>query len=481
MATSSRKSSADRRRGGAKQRSDRRGQPRPAPAARREDGPKLSLQLERIAWGGDAIARMEDGRIIFVDGGFPGQRVLAQLTEEGKRFCRARVLEIEESPLPEASACPTAATCGGCRFQGAPYADEQAWKIAALQEMLARLSRETDWSQVDLSVVPAPVVAGYRERVRLQVREGGKTGYLAKNSRDFVEAVRCDVLHPAIERARPWAGALSAELLRVHTIRLEWDDVRGQVVLEVPCDRDSWAPVRTELLQRLEASPPPTLDWEGRAVTLSVVIRHQGRWEALHGDGMVQRWFGGARVTQRSGNFAQANRALNERLRERVADWTRGGWDARIGAQRVADFFAGAGNLSFALAARQARVVAIDHASEAIDAGEAAYLEPQVRSVATWITADLHQGPFDALREHFDRSDALVLDPPRGGITAALLEEVARSSARKIVYVSCDPAALARDISRLYAFGWRTARVEAWDMFPRTAHLEVVAELRRNW
>ena len=121
------------------------------------------------------------------------------------------------------------------------------------------------------------------------------------------------------------------------------------------------------------------------------------------------------------------------------------------------------------------------HASEAIDAGEAAHLEPAVRGVASWVASDLARGPFDALREHLEYSDALVLDPPRGGVCAELLADIAQTSARKIVYVSCDPPALARDISRLYSAGWRVKHVEAWDMFPRTAHLEVIVELYRSW
>lgn len=455
------------------------GSKRPAPQARIENGPILPLTLERLAWGGDAIARHEDGRIVFVEGGFPGDQVRAQLVEDGKRFCRATLVETTASDISLQRACPTADSCGGCRFQGVPYAQELQWKIDALKDMLQRLSRETQWPEI--SVVPAPLVEAYRERVRLRVDDAGQTGYLARNSRDFVPALRCDVIHPALEAARPWAGNIAAGLPRVHSLRMEWDRVRAQVVVEIPCDSDSWDDVRRALVQRLAQQEIPALTYDDAPVQLSVTIRHQYRWEALLGDGHIQRWFGGARVDQRSGNFSQANAKLNETLRERVADWVAEGWNRSNGTQRVIDLYAGAGNLSFALAARQARVVAIDHASEAIEAGENALLEPRIRRVANWVTADLSRGPYDALNEHLERVDAIVLDPPRGGVAAEFIEVLGRSDARKIVYVSCDPSALARDISRLHGFGWRVTRVEAWDMFPRTAHVEVLAELSRNW
>lgn len=444
------------------------------------DGPVVELQLEKLAWGGDAIARLEDGRIVFVDGGFPTETVQAKITQDGKSFCRASLVEVVATEVPKGPVCPTADRCGGCRFQGVDYEEELRWKAASLRDMLYRLCREPRWPD-EIEVVPSAQPQHYRERVRLRVDDEGQTGYHGRNSHEFVPAVRCDVLHPALELARAYAGRLTGGLLRVHTIRLEWDATRHRVVVEVPCDNDSWDPVREALLERLQGEAPPALEWNEKPIEWSVTLRHQGRWEAMYGEGTVQRWFGGALVEQRSGNFSQANAKLNERMRERVADLVKDGWDARAGAQRVADFFSGAGNLSYAIAARHARVVAIDHASEAIDAGEAAHLEPAVRGVASWVASDLARGPFDALREHLEYSDALVLDPPRGGVCAELLADIAQTSARKIVYVSCDPPALARDISRLYSAGWRVKHVEAWDMFPRTAHLEVIVELYRSW
>lgn len=438
--------------------------------------PVVELTLERLAWGGDAIARLEDGRIVFADAGFPGDRVRAQVTEDGKRFVRAHVEEILQSDAPTGPRCPTADRCGGCRFQGLDYKQELALKRDALEDMLKRIGREVEWPEV--VVVASPLSEGYRERVRLRVNADGETGYLARGSHDFVPAVRCTVLHPALEAARPYAGHLAAGLLRVHSFRLEWDAVRRIVVMEVPCDSESWAVVRASLRERLAAMPPPVLTGVAdKDVTISVTIRHQGRWEALAGDGEVHRRFGDALVEQRSGNFAQANGAMNAGMRERVAECVSEGWKGR--AQRVADFFGGAGNLSFAIAATGARVVSVDHASEAVDAGKDAKRGVGVRGVASWIAADLGRGPFDALAPLFDTCDALVLDPPRGGLDESFLGEVGRSNARKIVYVSCDPPALARDISRLLVNGWRVETLEAWDMFPRTPHVEVIASLCR--
>lgn len=467
----------NRRTGGGPNRSSApRGQRPPAPREPSAPLPVVELTLDRLAWGGDAIARLEDGRIVFVDAGVPGDRVRAQLTEDGKRFVRAHVEEILHSDAPTAPRCPTADRCGGCRFQGLDYNQELALKRTALEDMLRRLARDVEWPEVD--VVPSPISEGYRERVRLRVNDAGETGYHARGSNDFVAAVTCTVLHPALEAARQYAGFLTAGLLRVHSFRLEWDAIRRMVVLEVPCDAQSWTVVRAALRDRLAKLPPPVLNGVAdQDVTFSVTIRNQGRWEAIAGDGEVHRRFGDALVEQRSGNFAQANGVLNAAMRERVADLTNEGYKGR--SQRVADFFGGAGNLSYALAATGARVVSVDHASEAVEAGKEAKRGVGVRSVASWISADLSMGPFDALKPLFESCDAIVLDPPRGGLAASFLAEVGDANARKMVYVSCDPPALARDISRLAVNGWRVKSVEAWDMFPRTPHVEVIASLYR--
>lgn len=443
-----------------------------------EDAPRADLRIDAIAWGGDAIATAPDGRIVFIDQGFPGQQVRVAITEEKKRFLRATVLDVLEDPTENAPACPTHKLCGGCRFQGVAYDQELVWKTDALKNMLTRLGGNLRWPE--LTVVPDHSAAHYRTRVRLRVDDQGRTGYLARGSHDFVPAIRCDILHPALEEARNYAGALAANLPSVHTVRLELDEVRGHVLIEIPCALEEWKTVRLRVRERLETLAVPSVEIEGKTMQFSVTMRHRGRCEALLGDGTIVRNYAPVLVTQKSGQFAQANGRLNVALREKVADWITEDWSRKDGIQYVVDLFSGAGNLAFATAARGTRVVAIDHASEAIDDGEAANPATGIARVVRWVSADLANGPFVPLEEHLSSAHAFVVDPPRGGLSAELIQEIAQQRAKTMVYVSCDPAAFARDAVRMAKYGWRVQKLEAWDMFPRTAHVELLAKLTRG-
>lgn len=442
-----------------------------------EDAPRVELELKELAWGGDAISTLNDGRIVFVDGGFPGQRVEVALLNERNRFARGVVTNILESALEAGPACPTADRCGGCRFQGVDYEQELAWKTDALQNMLQRIGRDIEWPE--LTVVPDETSSHYRTRVRLRVDASGATGYLARGSHDFVPAIRCDVLHPALEALREYAGYLTADLQSVHSFRMEWDAVRHGVVVEIPCEPDTWKEVRLRVLERLEARAAPETTWDDKTTQFSVSLRHRGRWEALHGDAMIHRNYEPIIVKQKSGQFAQGNSRLNLQMRQRVADWVVEDWDRSRGTQYVVDLFSGAGNLSFAIAARGTRVVAIDHASDAIDEGEAANPAKGVARVARWVSTDLATAPYVPIEEHLFTADTFVLDPPRGGLEKTLLDELTRQRATSMVYVSCDPAAFARDAKRLAERGWSVEKLQAWDMFPRTGHLELLAKLTR--
>lgn len=443
-----------------------------------EDAPRVTLTMETLAWGGDALATEENGRIVFVDDALPGQTVEVALLEEKKRFARGTVTRLIADPTPKGPACPTADRCGGCRFQGVDYDQELAWKADALRNMLERLGKKVAWPE--LIVVPDENAQHYRTRVRLRVDADGRTGYLARASHEMIPAIRCDVLHPALEAGRDYAGYLAAALPSVHTLRVELDEVRGLVVVEIPCALEEWKEVRLRVRERLEARSAPNIEYNDKKYEYSVTLRHRGRWEALLGDGTVVRNYAPVLVEQKSGQFAQGNSRLNEALRSQVADWVTEDWDRKNGIQYVVDLFSGAGNLAFAVARRGTRVVAIDHASDAVDEGEAANPASGIARVARWVSADLNQGPFVPLQDHFDSAHAFVVDPPRGGMNSTLIEEIAQQKAQTMIYVSCDPAAFARDAAQLAARGWRVQKLQAWDMFPRTAHVELLAKLTRG-
>lgn len=426
-------------------------------------GDTIEVDLVSVAAGtGDAVARL-DGMAVFVDDGLPGDRVAARIVERQKRFLRASMVEVL-APAPEAiePACPHERACGGCRFQRAAYGDEVAWKAAATLESLRRIGRGVTWP--DAAVVPDPAgPLGYRERTRMRVLHGGRTGYVAARSHRLIPIDGCVVLHPGIERARPEIEKLLQSVPRPGSVMLEWDATREQCAVTIEIE-----------------TPPPPAQWDrlkrmarDLSLNISTVVFTSGRERAaLTGDGLVLRTFGREHpvaVRCPTGGFSQANGRLNPTLVAVVCE-------AAQGARRVLELYGGAGNLTFPLLEQSAFVCSIEGAEPAIRAAEAAWRAHGEPGRARFVNADLTRGIPPAHRTTYD---TIVADPPRGGMRD-VLPHLVSSDAERVVYVSCDPAAMARDATDLVAGGFTVQSLTLIDMFPRTHHIEAVATFVRK-
>lgn len=437
--------------------------------ARDEVGDEATVRVERIAHGGDAIARLPSGRTLFVDRGLPGDAVRVRVEQVRKRFARASCLEIVEPGSERVTpGCPVEATCGGCRFWAASYEAELRWKVEAMRQSVARLAREVAWPEPE--VVRAPAVEGYRERARYRVDDEGRTGFLASGSRDLVATDRCAVVHPDIDEARAFLGPVLAGVPGVDDVFFELDHERAGVAALIAFRPDAWVAGLRAVRPRLERRKPMY------GIT-TVVATMGGRPNALIGDGSVlrRRPCGATEAVVRDpvGAFSQANPAINARLQQDVLDAV----EPATG-RRVVELFAGSGNFTFPLLGAGCDVLAYEGAARPVAAAERAWAE--VRDDAPgngrFVATDLRRPPQP---DPFAEAEVVVLDPPRVGMTAPLAEAVARSSASRVVYVACDAAALARDVGRLAAHGWRVLRWTAYDMMPRTAHLELLVVLER--
>ncbi len=385
--------------------------------AKPSEGHQAEVRIDSLAAGGDGVARLPDGRIVFVPFSAPGDRVRVRLVESRARFARAQVEELlEAGPARVDPVCPAFGTCGGCAWQHVDYAAQLEAKRAILAEALRRIGGlETEVGPV----LPSPSEYGYRARTRIRV-EGGRVGYLRRRSHALCAVSRCPVLVPALE----------------------------------------------ERLHELAAHPPA----------------EQGEWELAVGSGEVRAApiasshaprtlleVGGRRIEVSHGVFAQSNALLLEELASRVAA------AAGRGALAV-ELFAGAGLFTLGLAQRFERVVAVE--------GD--------RVAVRDLRANLAQagpGRVEIVGERVERAlprlaglrpEALVLDPPRSGLPRGSSSELVAVEARRIVYLSCDPATLARDLAELCARGQALRAVEAIDLFPQTPHVEALALLERE-
>jgi 23S rRNA (uracil1939-C5)-methyltransferase len=406
----------------------------------------LTLDIESIAAGGDGVAR-HDGLVVFVPRSAPGDRLVANVTKRG-RLARGVVERIERaSPDRIDAACPhyEGDHCGGCQLQHL--------SIAAQRRAKGRIVADT-FRRVGKREVALPELLGgertwrYRQKLTMALRREG--GSWRAGLHQFDDPERVFALHDCLISDERLIGVWR-DILAAAAYLPRADRLRGSVRLLG--DQSPGAVFVLEGARQWGAHS----EFFDRTPSLSALwwIPDGGSRRMLH-----DRRTGTARA-EPGASFTQVNGEMAPRLAAFVADTVMAHAPAT-----VVDAYAGSGEMAVELASRGIRVTAIELDPEA-SAACGARLGAGSRSVRGRVE--------DALGAALP-ADVVVLNPPRAGVDArvtALLESAA--SARAIVYVSCDPATLARDVARLPA--WRVERLTAFDMFPQTAHVETVCEL----
>lgn len=402
-----------------------------------------------LAHGGDAAVRTEAG-VVFARGALPGERVLLGPVRRTAGALRAEIRQwLTRSPDRVDPPCPIAASCGGCPWMIAS-ASLQARTRAAIVARAAGVPAE----QVRLVASPSPL--RYRRRARLSFVAPGTLGYRQRAAHEVVDVRACLVLEPRLERA---LDAVRAGLLP----RLRGD---GEILLAAS-GPDAVAVVV------VSASPQPQDAYAacaGLAASpgvASVALRVGEGAPAVWGEPR-ERGIGadGLPLLGPLGGFSQAHGGINEALVREVRAL------AEPAGADVLELYAGHGNLTVALAPGARSVVAVEQVSEAVAAlRENLALRGHAHARAVEDDAARYVGGRGA-----SRVDVVVLDPPRAGARDAIAGIVARRP-RRVVYVACDPATLARDVRALRGAGYAPDAAVALDMFPQTAHVEAVVRL----
>ncbi len=425
-------------------------------------GTPLTLTIEKLVHGGRGLAR-RDGAPVFVEGALAGERVEAVVTAVRKGYLEAALARVV-APSPDRieAPCPLAATCGGCQIQPLAYRAQLEAKRAIAAESLRRLGGLA--ADVPL-VTPSPDVFGYRVRADLKIgAAGGKRalGFHAARSRAVVPVSACPVLHPRLQAA---LGPLADLVARGDRGLAGLEEVELQTTGSCP---------DLVIVFRMRALDRRALGAIGRELRGALPLRglvaydhRRHRWVG-GGDALDERIDGiDCRVSDRT--FLQINPGVNAALVSAVVEWA-----ALSGRERVVDLYAGFGNFSLPLARRARLVTAVESSPSAVaDArfnarSSGVGLRVASSPVESW-TPEAGEGP----------PDLVVVDPPRAGLSQAALDRAVALAAPRILYVSCEPATLARDAGRFARAGYRLARVRGFDMFPHTAHVEMLVEFRR--
>ncbi len=431
----------------------------------------MKLRIEKEVYGGDGLARLKDGRAVFVPYVLPGELVEVELAGDRAGATKANALRVEDaSPARVEAGCRHFGQCGGCQYQHGSYEAQLLIKQDILSETLERAGLR-DRPRIEVHFADP---WGYRNRIRLRVEaiEGAiRFGYNLRETRDFLPIDECPIAAPLL-----WtAAARLLELGRSDKNTAQWLHRAAEVELFCTAEERS---LQITLLMREERSAGfsefcqavkvlvPELAGAAAVMASAPGTRPPPRHVASWGKAGLEYTAAGRQYWVSRGGFFQVNRFLVDELVKLVTDGRRGllAWD----------LFAGVGLFSRSLAERFEQVVAIEENATAIKDMAAAKVA-NLRGLALPVVEFLRKAAVER-----DRPDLVVMDPPRAGVGIEVCGLLAKMRVPQMVYVSCDPTTLARDLRVMVDSGYNLAELHLVDLFPQTFHLETVVVLRHS-
>jgi len=431
-----------------------------------EPNDPLTLHLTGIAHGGEALGR-HGGKVAFVPYAIPGETVRVQVVEEKARWARAQLLEVlEPSPDRVAPPCPYfgPGRCGGCQWQHIAYPRQLALKQEIVRDQLVRLGRLSDPTVRSARAVGEPW--GYRNHVQFAVDPQGRIGFYAAGSHQVIPVQQCLLLQPLLDDLHQSLELDLPELTRL-SLRAGIATEEQMVILET----------------QEEEAPELAVDFP----VSCVLLRSREPPLILAGRGHLEEEVAGWRYRVSAGSFFQVHTAGAEVLVEIVAACLEPGPD-----DHLLDAYCGVGLFGLSLAGQVAEVIGVESAptagfdfawnAEARGLSNVTLIEGPVEEVlAAWVAA--MEAPPEPPSDHDEQAapisfgqgiDLAVVDPPRRGMGAETVAALARLGPRRVAYVSCDPATLARDAQSFVQAGYRLLDVQPVDLFPQTYHVECV-------
>lgn len=428
------------------------------------------FEIEKLSHEGRGMSRHE-GRIVFIDGALPGETVKAEFTGGKSNFAEARTLEVlKAAPERVVPPCPHFQACGGCSLQHFAGAAQLAFKEAVLHERLAHAAGVSDYEKL-------PAISGaefgYRRKARLAVRYVAKkervlVGFRERHSSFITDMDSCAVLEPEVARLLPLLSVLVGAL----HCREQLPQVEVAIGDAQP-GTNSCALIFRHL-QALDRHDLDALLAFGTEHAVDVYLQPKGP-DSVHrilpAQGEERLFYDLPDFALHMGfhptDFTQVNAGINRQMVRRALDLL----DVQPG-ERVLDLFCGLGNFTLPLATRAAEVVGVEGSAAMVERGTE-NAQRNGLSNLRFLQADLTLPPerHAWLKQGFDK---VLLDPPRSGALEVLPAVVAARPSR-IVYVSCNPATLARDAAFLAEQGYVLAAAGAMDMFPHTSHVEAMA------
>jgi 23S rRNA (uracil1939-C5)-methyltransferase len=398
-----------------------------------------------FVYGGEALARLPDGRAVFIPYAFPDEELRIRLVEEKERYARGEIVEIiKASPLRIKPRCAHFGECGGCHYQYIPYEEQLKIKKNIFIDQLVRMGKMTDPPVKE--IIPSPQQWNYRNQIRLHLSQKGEPGFLRSRSNEVVPIRECHLPADSLDKVWP---SLSLDFIPgLDRISLRAGE-EGQDTLIV-----------------LESSDPKPIEFSVD-MPLSAVHQGPGGEIVLAGDDFTIIPIHEFPFVVSAGSFFQVNNQVAELIVDFLLE--------RLPLEEnslVLDVYCGVGLFSVFLAPMVEKVIGIESDSQAG--------EDFLYNLAGYENVDFYDLPAEEVLPFLDLApDIILLDPPRAGISKTVLDSVVALKPGLIAYISCDPATLARDADRFKKQGYVLEESILFDMFPQTFHIESVNIFQR--
>ena len=437
------------------------------------------LRIEGYGSAGEGVARLE-GQAVFVKGALAGEICQVQLLKVGKSAAWGRVTQVL-TPVPgrQSPDCPRYPRCGGCQLRHMTYAEELRFKRQKVQDALQRIG---GWTGRVEKIHGAEAPDRYRNKIQFPVADGPRVGFFRARSHEVIDAEDCLLQPLAATRLREafklwmeryqvpaYDERVHGGLIRHFYVRV---NQRGQSLCAVIANGTD-LPHQEELVQALRRAEP---DLAGVVLSVNqektnVILGKTHR--CLWGRDYLEDTLCGLTFRLSVPSFYQVNREQAEVLYGRALAFA-----GLTGRETVLDLYCGIGTITLVMARQAKRAIGAEVIPAAVEDAKANAARNEVTN-AEFLCADAAQAA-QTLADRGLRPDVICVDPPRKGLAPAVIDAIVQMAPQRLVYVSCDPGTLARDVKLLTQHGYTLTQALAVDMFPQTPHVETVVLLSQQ-
>ena len=438
-------------------------------------------RIEDYTAEGQGVAKIE-GCAVFVPNAIAGELCQIRIEKVGKTWAAGKIVQIlEKSPHRINRECPVAKLCGGCDFWHMDYEEETRLKAERVRQCLNRIGGE---SLENVPILAAPTCYGYRNKAQYPVSSHKNrvfAGFFKAGTHQVIENEKCLILPPETDRVKrivvdyvnhyritAYDETTGKGLLRHIYVRR--GAVSGEVLVCLVVNGRK-LPHIEDLIERLQTVPGfPCLVLSVNTKAGNTVLGEE--FITLHGPGYIEDTLCGLKFRLSARSFYQVNHQQAQRLYEAAIA------QAEITKEDlVLDLYCGVGTITLAMSKAAGKVIGVEVIPQAVEDAKDNAKRNGITN-AEFLCADAGAAALE-LEKQGVKADVVVVDPPRKGLNADAIEAIARFAPRRLVYVSCDPATLARDVALLKEKGFRLQNAQAFDLFPRCAHVESVVTMMK--